>query len=529
MTLQYDAIIVGSGPAGISVAFPLVKSGMRVLMVDGGKCKRIEPPVESFLDYRIKQSNQWKWMIGDDFSALRNMSTNSPKLRIPIHQYVFEDFNKENHIVTKNFESIGSLSTGGLSNAWGCGIAAESEEEMLKFPCDPLDLIRSYQTVARRIGISGRVRDDMSDYFGVDAWSQAPIKADALHEYLIGNYEAHPDKANRHGLRIGRARIAVLSEDHMGRQACKLSGNCLWGCHQRSLYSSIDELPMLTAYSNFKIIKGLIVDRIDPEGGGWSISGRRQNNNEKQIEHGKILILAAGTLASTRIVLTALNSKERVRLLFTPTAAFLLWLPRLMGQKRISAFGYAQSAYRIKINKCDNAFGWLFSTNGIPVSEFTRYLPLKRPLRVEVLRSILSSCIVGNIFFPGSMSAAEAWVNEAQELCITGGFSDSFPEVLSKVRKKIMKGFRSLNAVMIPGSFQTAKPGSDIHYTGTLPMQENPRICQTKGTGEVYGTEGLYVVDGACLPSSSEKAHTLTIMANADRVGKLIAQKFKPN
>ena len=37
MSVDFDIIIVGSGPAGISAAFPLVESGLNVLMVDGGK------------------------------------------------------------------------------------------------------------------------------------------------------------------------------------------------------------------------------------------------------------------------------------------------------------------------------------------------------------------------------------------------------------------------------------------------------------------------------------------------------------
>jgi len=32
----FDAIIVGSGPAGVSAAWPLVKSGKEVLMIDVG-------------------------------------------------------------------------------------------------------------------------------------------------------------------------------------------------------------------------------------------------------------------------------------------------------------------------------------------------------------------------------------------------------------------------------------------------------------------------------------------------------------
>jgi hypothetical protein len=34
----------------------------------------------------------------------------------------------------------------------------------------------------------------------------------------------------------------------------------------------------------------------------------------------------------------------------------------------------------------------------------------------------------------------------------------------------------------------------------------------------------VHVIDGACLTAISEKSHTLTIMANADRIAKKLLQ-----
>ena len=45
--------------------------------------------------------------------------------------------------------------------------------------------------------------------------------------------------------------------------------------------------------------------------------------------------------------------------------------------------------------------------------------------------------------------------------------------------------------------------------------------------GELHGLMGVHVVDGACLPSLTEKSHTLTIMANADRIARRIAKNIR--
>ena len=48
MKPDFDVIIVGSGPAGVSAAFPLVESGLNVLMVDGGHHATLAPPARLF-------------------------------------------------------------------------------------------------------------------------------------------------------------------------------------------------------------------------------------------------------------------------------------------------------------------------------------------------------------------------------------------------------------------------------------------------------------------------------------------------
>jgi len=56
-------------------------------------------------------------------------------------------------------------------------------------------------------------------------------------------------------------------------------------------------------------------------------------------------------------------------------------------------------------------------------------------------------------------------------------------------------------------------------------MRESPTLGETSRLGEVVGLEGVFVVDGACLPTLPGKPHTLVIMANADRIGKWIAKR----
>ena len=73
---------------------------------------------------------------------------------------------------------------------------------------------------------------------------------------------------------------------------------------------------------------------------------------------------------------------------------------------------------------------------------------------------------------------------------------------------------------MLPKSFTLSKPGGDLHHACSLPMRRDPKLGETRSDGGLFGLKDVHIVDGACLTSVSEKSHTLTIMANADRIGR---------
>ena len=233
MSTDFDVIVIGSGPAGVSSTFPLVEGGLQVLMVDGGKLPGMQPQEEDFLSARSHDTEQWTWMVGKNFHALKMRDAVSPKLRVPSQAYAFDDFARYNKINGDGFITIGSLAKGGLSNAWGCGVAQLSADELAELPFPASEMRASYAKVSQRIGISGLNDDDMAGYFGSDEFLQAPIPMDDLHTRLLRLYEKRREKLHALGFKLGRSRLAALSEDISDRRACNLSGNCLFGVLSR--------------------------------------------------------------------------------------------------------------------------------------------------------------------------------------------------------------------------------------------------------------------------------------------------------
>lgn len=522
---DFDVIIVGSGPAGVSAAFPLVKAGLKVLMVDGGKHPGVSPPQENFLSARANDIEQWKWMVGEDFHALKMHDAVSPKLRTPPLAYVFDEFEHENHIVGENFITIGSLATGGLSNAWGCGVARFSKDEFKAFPFAESEMEASYANVALRIGISGGNADDLSDYFGLDEWAQPPIEMDKVHTHLLNRYRLSKDRLASIGFKMGRPRVALINEDRDGRKACNLSGNCLWGCSRRALYSSVDELPALRKYENFTLRSGFLVEQLSRKEGFLAIEGKSLSDRECGSISATKILLAAGTLATTRIVLQALKHKEEVPLLSCPTAAFMLWAPRFFGISRVASASIGQLAFTLPLIGGVTAFGATFLTTGIGTSEFLRRAPMKRRYGIDLFRSLLSSCIVGNLFLPGNLTHAKARIQGNGNLNVIGKHSDDVRPLMNDAAMKLRQSYLKLGAILLPKSFTIGSVGGDIHYAGTHPMRNTPAIGETNLFGEVKSLDGVHVVDGACLPTLPAKSHTFMIMANADRIGREIAYR----
>lgn len=524
---MFDVVVVGTGPAGISAALPLVEAGYSVLLVDGGESK-MSPPAGDYLALRFRDGRQADWLVGQDYTAVRNITAGSPKFRVPGTRHIFDGFMEGNRVVTENFMAVGSLASGGLSNVWGCGVAQFDAQDLRDFPFGERALAAHYDAVISRIGICGRAEDDLTAYFGVDRLAQLPPDLDANHAALIGRYRTRAGSKRVPRMRLGRARLAALTAEHAGRLGCDRSGLCLWGCSRQSLYSASQELPALIRRDNVTWRTDTIVEAIvREEGGGIEVRGRTRVSNAPFSARARFVVLAAGTLATTRLALDALDYREPVRLLSNPIAAFLLWLPSRLGAPTERAVGLAQLSFVLDgIDASGPIFGNLFSPAGLPVSEFARHVPLLSRNGVDVLKRLLPSTVVANCFLPGDLSDHTAHVDGNGVLHLKGGAAAALPSVLNAAKRRLRSEFAALGAYMLPGGFVPGAPGGDVHYAGTIPMRGNPSAHEARATGEIAGLAGVYVADGAALSSLPAKAHTLTIMANATRIGVQLADRI---
>ena len=513
---QEPVIIVGAGPAGTSAALALRERGIPVHMLDAGATQVRMPPMGDVLSLRFSDTEQWRWQVGSSGEGLTAPAQASPKFRVPGLRSIFEGYAEANKLSPdSSFHLVGALAAGGMSNAWGCGVARFDVNELGALAADQASLNASYDRVGKRMGLSGSSSDALSEYFGLDRISAPALPLDSLHQRLWRRRDRAGD-----ALRIGRARVAVLNESRPGRMACDLSGMCLWGCSRRSTWSAAFDAEALKLDPSVQFDHGTKVNALIPDNaGGWWVETSTADGPRRY--RARQVLLAAGTLATTRLVLAALQERPpQLRLQSNPMAAFPLWLPAMLGTPRERSFGLAQLSFALAQPDAAPAFGNLFSTAGLPVSEFLAHLPISQRAGLPLLRGLLSSCVVGNLFLPGEFSAHTVSLDEGDSLRIKGGRDSRHGVVLSRAHAALARGFRKMGAWMLPGSFVAGPAGADLHYAATLPISRHPSAHECRIDGGLAGLPGIYVIDGAALPRLPAKAHTLTIMANADRIAR---------
>lgn len=507
-----QVVIVGSGPAGVSAAWPLVRAGIRVLMIDASKDEtRTMPSSLPPLPFRT-DPDHWKDRFGEDLAGFFARADVSPKLATPKARAMLDDYASRNGLITRNFLAAGSLAAGGLSNIWGALAQPFDDEEFAAFPFDAAALRPSYEAVIRRIGVSGGPEND--------ATHLPSAAARCLYEHYL--------RRHRGGLKLHIATNAVLDAAKDDREACTRCGRCLYGCASGSIYNSALELPALQSFANFTYGPGRFVRALRADDADHLLEIERGGARE-QIR-ASVVILAAGTIATTGLALRRLNWLERsVRLLTNPSAATAFVMPKFIGRDLSAhAFSLGQIFYRVKIPGGDAA-GVIYGAEGLPLDLFAARLPFARPFALRLAHALAPALLMTTCYVPGSLSRNSLRVHGLDgngSIHIEGTQSQAASAALLSALAQLRRAFVPLGALPVPVATTILQPGADAHYAGTLPMGGEGPIS-TSLRGELTGCPGIFVADGASLTALPATHPTLTIMANANRIGSEIARRLK--
>lgn len=509
----YDFIIIGTGPSAFGALSSLNYQKKNILILESGPedtKHKIENNYKNFNDFRNSETNQFKSLYSDKIN-MDDSSIKSPKLETV--EYLNAQTNYRKHMLFNeiNFKATYASLYGGLSNFWGSGIACYSENELQLANLPTNEMRIFYELILKKIPVANNINDDLNDYFGIKDSSEA-LRLSKLSQIFYDNYIKSSKKIQN--MSIGRPRLSVNLSDSGEMKKCSYRGSCLYGCQNNSIFNSKNYINNFILQNNTQILFSQHVSHIN------SKNSYNEVVTNRDIFYGKNIIVASGTISTTKIIHKSLNYKKKVKLVSSPSAGFALYKPSLFNRDfyEDEFFGLSQAAFKINDNE-DRFFGAIFDPKSLPLSKFATYLPFSLKSNFHFSRYFLKNCLFGNIFFNGNYSNHYLiFNNDFTEISINGGYSSNIHSKLNFIKKNICNNFFKLGFFYVPTSLNLSTPGSDSHYSGTIKINDNFKLGDCDNDCKVYGLNNVFAVDGSVLNYLSEKSHTLTLMANAMRV-----------
>src|SRR3990167_4203066 len=222
-----NVIVVGSGPAGISVATGLLERGCKVTLLDAGNTLEIE---KQDLLHEAQKNNI-------DISFLKSHTYAKKKLKLPYgSNFIYDDVKDYFSWQTKNCYLPHSFAQGGLSNVWGSALCEFSEKELSTWPASCRHLSIYYSSVI--LWFEKYYTSDTSNF----------LSGQAL--YLKNSWEKNKFELKENGFSFNAATLGI------DFNRCRLCGSCQHGCPYGLIYNTSIHLDLLKLNKNFNYISG---------------------------------------------------------------------------------------------------------------------------------------------------------------------------------------------------------------------------------------------------------------------------------
>jgi choline dehydrogenase-like flavoprotein len=518
-------IIVGSGAAGTAAALALARLGVRPTILDVGHTDGHVPRVEGNLYEHRKYRDTFELFIGEDLCGVSDVLRDEvgvAKLNAPNFAFVTRDAERLAPVEATDFDPIQSFAMGGLGNAWGAGLYRFNDADMAGFPIRAVGLTPYFDLLTQEIGISG-ADDDLGPFFGEAVGLQPPLRLSHNADKLYRRYCRKRDTLGRRGVFVGRPRLGVLSEAKDGRQPCDYGNTEFWQ-EAPHLYTPRFTLKKLIAAGQLDYRPGLLVRSWAEDAGGVAVEAIAPASGQPVQFRGDVLLLAAGAIGTTKIVLRSRRDFETaLPLLENPAVQIPFVLPSSIGRALdADAFGLTQLNLIWQSARLGETLqGSLLELTSPMRAEFFGRFPLSARGNLALARQMLPAMLVMQLFYPGSAQPpARLSLREDGVLRIQGRAN----AIDVRQLRELLAALRGVGLWTLPILIQKPMTGHAIHYAATLPMAGSPGRYQCHPDGRLSGTRRIYVVDSACFSGLPAKNMSLGMMANAMRVAELAAR-----
>ena len=554
-TMQYDAIVVGSGISGGWAAKELTEKGLNVLLLERGR------DIEHIKDYVNATKESWEFPHRG-IKATQQMWEEYPVLRrdYPLNETVLDYWVKDKecpYTETKPFSWFRGYHVGGRSLMWGRQSYRFNKwdfEANLKdghgvdWPIRYEDLAPWYSHVEKFAGIQGS-KEGLEVL--PDGEFMPAMELNCVEKDVAQKIKQHY-KGARH-LIIGRS--ANITVPHQERTNCQYRNRCWRGCPFGGYFSTQSStLPAAMKTGKltlrpFSIVTQVLFDKDQKKASGVEVLDATDNKTYQY--KSKIVFLCASSFNSTWILMnsatdiwpeglgsssgelghnvmdhhfrcgaggTAEGFSDRYTYGRRPTGVYVPRFRNVYDDKRsyVRGFGYQGGAGRGR---------------GVQVAEFTIGAELKEALSVP-----------SDNWHMGIMGFGEMLPYHENKISLNKNVKDKWglpvldmdveiKENEKKMREDMMNDAKEmLEAAGIKNAYTYDygyEVGMGIHEMGTARMGRDAKTSVLNGNNQVWDCQNVFVTDGSCMASASCVNPSLTYMAMTARAANFAVEELK--
>jgi choline dehydrogenase-like flavoprotein len=527
-----DYIVVGSGCSGAMSAQTLVEAGKQVTMVDVGATNpkyHDMVPEKDFITLRKTDPEQYRYLLGSEIEGVSWAQIGKGAQITPARKHMYKHADTHLRMDSKNFFPIESLGYGGAGIGWGVQCWEYSDADMRMAGLDPQKMSQAYETVARRIGISG-TNDGTGKYtLGTLKTYQPSPKMDRNHKYIMGKYDKHLKYFQKLGLHMGRTPLALLTKDKGNRKAYAYQDMDFYTDKHRSAWRPWIAVDELRKNNSFTYIGGYMVKTFKEKDDYVELVCVNVDTGKEESFYCRSLILGSGVLGTARIVLRSLGAKKRLPILCNPYTYIPCLQPAMVGKEaEPGKMGFAQLSLFLDENNdnVDTSVASLYSYQSLMMFRVIKQIPFLSFTDARVLMQwLMPGLVIMGVHHPDKHSDNKYMELVPDKHSATGDSLKVHYELgaeelaeLDRREKKMVSAMRKTGTFALkrinPGY------GASVHYAGTLPFSDEEKSFTLARNGRLHGTKKVFVADSSGFEYLPSRGVTFTLLANAHNVAE---------